>query len=243
MSNTILQVKDLKKSYGSHVVLKGLSYEIEQNKIIGLLGPNGCGKTSMIKSIVGLINDYEGEILIDGMKPGAYTKEIVAYLPERNYLASWMTPKSAIKYMADFYKNFNKDRAYELLKAFGLPEKQKIKTMSKGMQEKVQLLLVMSRDAKLYILDEPLGGVDPVARDFIMEAIMKNRYEGSTILLSTHLIYDIEKILDGVLMIKDGNLVVNSRVDYITAQGQTVEDLFKEVFSYNPGLEVPYNNA
>ncbi len=243
MSNAILQVRNLEKSYGSHVVLKGLSYDIEQNKIIGLLGPNGCGKTSMIKSIVGLINDYKGEILIDGQHPGAYTKEQVAYLPERNYLPAWMTPKAAINYMADFYKNFNKERAYELLKAFGLPEKQKIKTMSKGMQEKVQLLLVMSRDAKLYILDEPLGGVDPVARDFIMETILKNRHAGSTILLSTHLIYDIEKILDGVLMIKDGNLVVNTEVSNINSQGKSVEDLFKDVFSYNPGMEVPYNNA
>lgn len=244
MSNAILQVKNLEKSYGSHVVLKGLSYEIEQNKIIGLLGPNGCGKTSMIKSIVGLINDYKGEILIDGQAPGAYTKEQVAYLPERNYLPAWMTPKAAINYMADFYKNFNKERAYELLNAFGLPEKQKIKTMSKGMQEKVQLLLVMSRDAKLYILDEPLGGVDPVARDFIMETILKNRHAGSTILLSTHLIYDIEKILDGVLMIKDGNLVVNDDVRNICSNERTVEDLFKEVFSYyNPGMEVPYYNA
>lgn len=241
MSDAILQVKDLRKSYGDHEVLKGLSYEIGKGKIIGLLGPNGCGKTSMIKSIVGLINDYSGEILIDGNKPGIATKEIVAYLPERNYLPEWATPKYAINYMADFYKNFNKERAYELLKAFGLPEKQKMKTMSKGMKEKVQLLLVMSRDAKLYILDEPLGGVDPVARDFIMETILKNRFAGSTILLSTHLIYDIEKILDGVLMIKDGNLIVDTKVEDITAQDKTVEDLFKEVFRYQMEMEVPYN--
>ncbi len=242
MEKPILQVRNLKKSYGSHVVLKGLNFRIEPDKIIGLLGPNGCGKTSMIKSIVGLINDYEGKILINGKKPGAESKEIVAYLPERNYLPAWMTPKAAINYMADFYKNFNKERAYELLKAFGLPDNQKIKTMSKGMQEKVQLLLVMSRDAKLYILDEPLGGVDPVARDFIMEAIMKNRCAGSTILLSTHLIYDIEKILDGVLMIKDGNLVVNAKVEDITSRGKTVEDLFKAVFRYHMETEVPYGN-
>lgn len=242
MSNSVLQVKNLRKSYGSHEVLKGLSYEIAQNKIIGLLGPNGCGKTSMIKSIVGLINDYEGEILIDGQKPGVYTKEQVAYLPERGFLPAWMTPKAAINYMADFYKNFNKERAYELLRALGLPEKQKVKTMSKGMQEKVHLLLVMSRDAKLYILDEPLGGVDPVARDFIMETILQNRHAGSTILLSTHLIYDIEKILDGVLMIKDGKLAVDTDTASITAQGKTAEELFKEVFRYSVGMEVPYIN-
>ena len=232
MSNILLQVKDLKKSYGDHQVLKGLNYEIEEGKIVGLLGPNGCGKTSMIKSIVGLINDYQGEILIDGQKPGVYTKEQIAYLPEKNFLPAWMTPKSAINYMADFYKNFNKEKAYDLLHTFNLPEKQKIKTMSKGQQEKMQLLLVMSRDAKLYILDEPLGGVDPVARDFIMETIMKNHLKNSTILLSTHLIYDIEGILDRVLMIKEGILEVNTDVESIKEHGKTVEDLFKEVFRY-----------
>ena len=230
MSEPLLKVKDLKKSYGDHQVLNGISYEIPEGKIVGLLGPNGCGKTSMIKSIVGLINDYEGEILIDGKHPGVYTKEIVAYLPEKNYLPAWMTPKQAISYMADFYKNFNKDKAYQMLRTFNLPEKQKIKTMSKGMQEKMQLLLVMSREAKLYILDEPLGGVDPVARDFIMETIMKNHLANSTILLSTHLIYDIEGILDRVLMVKGGSLAVNTDVKTISEHNMTVEDLFKEVF-------------
>ena len=230
MSTPLLKVKDLKKSYGDHQVLNGISYEIPEGKIVGLLGPNGCGKTSMIKSIVGLINDYEGEILIDGEHPGVQTKEKVAYLPEKNYLPAWMTPKQAINYMADFYKNFNKDKAYEMLRTFNLPEKQKIKTMSKGMQEKMQLLLVMSREAKLYILDEPLGGVDPVARDFIMETIMKNHLANSTILLSTHLIYDIEGILDRVLMVKGGSLAVNTDVKTISEHNMTVEDLFKEVF-------------
>lgn len=230
MSTPLLRVKDLKKSYGDHQVLNGISYEIPEGKIVGLLGPNGCGKTSMIKSIVGLINDYEGEILIDGEHPGVHTKEKVAYLPEKNYLPAWMTPKQAINYMADFYKNFNKDKAYEMLRTFNLPEKQKIKTMSKGMQEKMQLLLVMSREAKLYILDEPLGGVDPVARDFIMETIMKNHLANSTILLSTHLIYDIEGILDRVLMVKGGSLAVNTDVKTISEHNMTVEDLFKEVF-------------
>ena len=161
---------------------------------------------------------------------GAFQQSEAAYLPEKNYLPAWMTPKSAIKYMADFYENFNKEKAYSMLKAFDLPENQKIKTMSKGMQEKVQLLLVMSREAKLYILDEPLGGVDPVARDFIMETIMKNRFENSSILLSTHLIYDIEGILDRVLMIKGGELEVDTDVKNVIDHNMTVEDLFKEVF-------------
>ncbi len=230
MGNTLLQVKDLKKSYGDQQVLNGISFKINPGMIVGLLGPNGCGKTSMIKSIVGLINDYEGDILIEGKKPGVESKKAIAYLPEKNYLPAWMTPKSAIKYMSDFYDNFNKDKAYEMLRAFDLPEKQKIKTMSKGMQEKVQLLLVMSREAKLYILDEPLGGVDPVARDFIMETIMKNRFANSSILLSTHLIYDIEGILDRVLMIKGGNLEVDTDVKNVIDHKLTVEDLFKEVF-------------
>jgi ABC-2 type transport system ATP-binding protein len=232
MSETLLKVRDLKKSYGDHAVLKGVSYDIEQGKIVGLLGPNGCGKTSMIKSIVGLINDYEGKILVNGKEPGVESKKIIAYLPEKNYLPAWMTPKSAIKYMADFYDNFDTQKALDMAARFELPMKQKIKTMSKGQQEKLQLLLVMSRKADLYILDEPLGGVDLVSREFILDTIMKNHAENSTILLSTHLIYDIEKVLDRVLMVKDGKLVVNTDVSKITADGKTVEDLFREVFSY-----------
>ena len=231
MSETLLKVRDLKKSYGDHAVLKGVSYDIAQGKIVGLLGPNGCGKTSMIKSIVGLINDYEGKILINGKAPGVESKKVIAYLPEKNYLPSWMTPKSAIKYMADFYDNFDMQKALEMAARFELPMKQKIKTMSKGQQEKLQLLLVMSRKADLYILDEPLGGVDLVSREFILDTIMKNHAENSTILLSPHLIYDIEKVLDRVLMVKDGRLVVNTDVSKITEDGKTVEDLFREVFS------------
>lgn len=232
MSETLLKVRNLKKSYGDHQVLSGLSFDIDQGKIVGLLGPNGCGKTSMIKSIVGLINDYEGEILINGKKPGVETKEIVAYLPEKSFIAPWMTPKNAIDYMADFYKNFNKEKAIGMANTFQLPMKQKIKTMSKGQQEKLQLLLVMSRNADVYILDEPLGGVDLVSREFILDTIMKNHSENSTILLSTHLIYDIEKVLDRVLMVKDGALVVNTDVERIANDGKTVEDLFREVFRY-----------
>ena len=232
MSETLLQVRNLKKSYGDHQVLNGLSFDIDQGKIVGLLGPNGCGKTSMIKSIVGLINDYEGEILINGKAPGVESKAIVAYLPEKSFLAPWMTPKHAIDYMADFYKNFDKEKAIGMVNTFQLPMKQKIKTMSKGQQEKLQLLLVMSRTADIYILDEPLGGVDLVSREFILDTIMKNHSENSTILLSTHLIYDIEKVLDRVLMIKDGNLVVNTDVEKITEDGKSCEDLFREVFRY-----------
>ncbi len=233
MSQTLIKVRDLKKSYGSHQVLSGVSFDVPAGKIIGLLGPNGCGKTSMIKSIVGLINDYQGEILINGKTPGVESKAVVAYLPEKNYLAPWMTPNHAIKYMADFYKNFDKEKAFRMAQTFELNMKQKIKTMSKGQQEKLQLILVMCRNADLYILDEPLGGVDLVAREFILDTIMKNHSENSTILLSTHLIYDIEKVLDRVMMVKGGKLVVNTDVEKIREDGKTVEDLFREVFSYD----------
>lgn len=232
VDGSLLKVKDLRKSYGDYPVLKGVSYEIPRGKIIGLLGPNGCGKTSMIKSIVGLINDYDGTILVNGQKPGVESKKVIAYLPEKSFLAPWMTPKSAINYMADFYENFDKEKALHMTETFQLPLKQKIKTMSKGQQEKLQLLLVMSRKADLYILDEPLGGVDVVSRDFILDTIMKNHAENSTILLSTHLIYDIENILDRVMMIKDGFLVINTDVEKIKNDGKTVENLFREVFAY-----------
>ncbi len=227
----LLEIKNLRKSYGSQEVLKGISFEIPQGQIVGLLGPNGCGKSSMIKSIVGLINDYQGEILINGQAPGVESKKVVAYLPERNYLPPSMTPKSAINYVADFYKNFDKEKALAMAQTFELNMKQKLKTMSKGQQEKLHLILVMCRKADLYVLDEPLGGVDVVARDFILETILRNHAENSTILLSTHLIYDIERILDRVLMVKGGTLAVNTKVENIRENGNTVENLFREVFS------------
>lgn len=228
----IISVKNLSKSYGSHQVLSNVSFDFEGGQIIGLLGPNGSGKTSLIKILTGLIHDYEGDVRIDGDEPGVVTKAKVAYLPERTYLADWMRSIDAIDFMADFYKDFDREKALKMLEAFQLPLKQKIKTMSKGMQEKLQLLLVLSRNAKLYVLDEPLGGVDPAARAFILDTIMKNHPEGSTILISTHLIYDVEKIFNSVLMIGRGQVLVKGKVDEITADGKTIEDLFKEVFGY-----------
>lgn len=228
----IISVKNLSKSYGSHQVLSDVSFDFEGGQIIGLLGPNGSGKTSLIKILTGLIHDYEGDVRIDGDEPGVVTKAKVAYLPERTYLADWMRSIDAINFMADFYKDFDKEKALRMLETFQLPLKQKIKTMSKGMQEKLQLLLVLSRNAKLYVLDEPLGGVDPAARAFILDTIMKNHPEGSTILISTHLIYDVEKIFNSVLMIGRGQVLVKGKVEEITASGKTIEDLFKEVFGY-----------
>lgn len=232
----IISVKNLSKSYGSVHVLSNVSFSFESGQIIGLLGPNGSGKTSLIKILVGLINDYSGEVLIDGHKPGKISKSLVAYLPDKTYLASYMTADDAVNYIADFYDDFDKAKAMHMLDVFQLPHKQKVKTMSKGMQEKLQLLLVMCRNAKLYILDEPMGGVDPAARDFILETILKNRPEGSTILMSTHLIQDVEEVFDSILMIGRGSLLMKDTVKNITASGKTVNDIFKEVFSVDWGF-------
>ncbi|MBR5562189.1 MAG: ABC transporter ATP-binding protein [Clostridia bacterium] len=227
----IISVRNLSKSYGSHQVLTNVSFDFEGGQIIGLLGPNGSGKTSLIKILTGLINDYSGEVLIDGDKPGKISKSKVAFLPEKTYLASWMTSDDAVNYIADFYDDFDKAKAMHMMDVFQLPHKQKVKTMSKGMQEKLQLLLVMCRNAKLYILDEPMGGVDPAARDFILETILKNRPEGSTILMSTHLIQDVEEIFDSIVMIGRGSLLMKDTVANITQSGKTINDIFKEVFS------------
>ncbi len=226
----VISVRNLSKSYGSNHVLSDVSFDLERGHIIGLLGPNGSGKTSLIKIFTGLINDYSGEVLIDGDHPGVVTKAKVAYLPEKTYLASWMTADDAINFIADFYDDFDKQKAMQMLDHFQLPHKQKVKTMSKGQQEKVQLILVMCRNAQIYILDEPMGGVDPAARDHILNAILCNRPEGSTILMSTHLIHDIEGVLDSIIMIGHGKLLMQDTTANLTAQGKTVNEIFKEVF-------------
>lgn len=226
----VISVKNLSKSYGSNQVLKDVSFELERGHIIGLLGPNGSGKTSLIKIFTGLINDYSGEVLVDGTRPGPISKSKVAYLPEKTYLASWMTADDAINYIADFYDDFDKQKAMHMVDVFQLPHKQKVKTMSKGQQEKIQLLLVMCRNAQIYILDEPMGGVDPAARDFILKQILQNRPEGSTILMSTHLIHDIEGVLDSIVMIGRGKLLMQDTTANLTANGKTVNEIFKEVF-------------
>lgn len=227
----IITVKNLSKSYGSNQVLNNVSFNFKSGQIIGLLGPNGSGKTSLIKILTGLINDYTGEVRVNGNKPGKISKSEVAFLPEKTYLATWMTVTDAVNYIADFYDDFDKAKALEMVDLFQLPRKQKVKTMSKGQQEKLQLLLVMCRNAKLFILDEPMGGVDPAARDFILETILKNRPEGSTILMSTHLIQDVEEIFDSILMIGRGKLLIKDTVQNLTNNGKTINDIFKEVFS------------
>lgn len=231
MSN-IITVAALKKSYGKKTVLDDISFNIEQGSIVGLLGPNGCGKTTLIKILTGLIKDHKGTVKINNEELGPYTKNLVAFLPDKSYLPDWMRPVDAIEYFSDFYEDFDKAKAEKMVIDFNLDPSQKLKTMSKGQQEKLSLILVMCRRAKLYILDEPLGGLDPASRSAILDLIMSNYAENSSVLLSTHLINDVERIFDRVLMINNGKLIVNAHVDELKKTGKTVEEVFKEVFTY-----------
>lgn len=208
-----------------------MNLSLERGQIIGLLGPNGSGKTTFIKLINDLLTPTSGQILIDGKLPGVETKAMVSYLPERTHLDQTMKIKDLIKYFSDFYEDFRTERAFTMLKDLNIDQNARLKNLSKGTKEKVQLILVMSRDAKLYILDEPIGGVDPAARDYILHTILNNYNEEATILLSTHLIHDIESILDQVIFIRQGQLVLNASVDEIRMeQGKSVDSLFREVF-------------
>ena len=226
----ILECKQLVKKYGSLTALNNVDLELPAGKIIGLLGPNGSGKTTLIKLASGLLQPTSGEILIDGMKPGVETKRIVAYLPERNYLDDRMTVNAMLKFMKDFYDNFNMERALQMLSDLDIDPNAKFKSLSKGPREKVQLILVMSRDAKLYLLDEPIGGVDPASRDYILDTIIKNYNKDATVILSTHLIADIEPVLDEFVFIRKGDMIRHDSVASVVEQGETVDALFREVF-------------
>lgn len=227
----LVTCKNLDKSYGQKKILKDVNLTIESGKIYGLLGTNGSGKTTLIKLINGLLVPTKGEVLIKGENPGVESKKVISYLPERTYLPNEKRVKEVIRYFRDFYADFQEERADRLLEQLKIDTNSKLSELSKGNKEKVQLVLVMSRDADLYILDEPIGGVDPVARDFILDLIIKNFKEGSSILLSTHLIADVERILDEVILIQDGKIVLAESAEKVREEsGTSIEAVFKEVF-------------
>ncbi len=229
--SVILECNNLKKSFGSNHAVAGIDLKIERGRIVGLLGPNGSGKTTIIKLANDLLTPTAGDILINGKKPGVETKKVVSYLPEKTYLNNWMKVSQIIEFFSDFYEDFKPEKAYDMLKRLNIDPKERLKNLSKGNKEKVQLILVMSREAELYLLDEPIGGVDPAARDYILETIISNYSENATVIISTHLISDIEKILDDVIFIKDGQIALTSSVDNIRDErGKSVDALFREVF-------------
>ena len=226
----ILETKNLTKNYGSARGLSDLNLSLEGGKIIGLLGSNGSGKTTLIKMIAGILQPTSGTITVNGLPVGTETKKIVSYLPERTYLNSWMRISDILNYFEDFYADFDKENARRMLISLGVDETAKLKTLSKGTREKVQLVLVMSRKAKVYLLDEPIAGVDPVAREFILDTILSNRAPDSTILISTHLITDVEKVLDRFIFIREGQLLMMQDVEKVKESGKTVDELFREVY-------------
>ena len=231
MNNLLLECKNVCKSYGQKEILKDVNLSLPSGKIIGLLGKNGSGKTTLIKAVNGLLSLDKGEILVDGKKVGVDSKKIISYLPERTYLDLHKNVKEIIDYFSDFYEDFDKDKAYKLLDKLNIKAEDKLTIMSKGMKEKVQLALVMSRKAKLYILDEPMGGVDPATRDYILDTILNNFSEGSTILMSTHLISDIERILDEVVFIDEGKIIRYEDADKLRDEsGKSIDEVFREEF-------------
>jgi len=227
----IVEISGLNKNYQKKSVLSGINLTIEPGHIIGLLGPNGSGKTTLMKILTGVIKDYSGTVTINGKPVGPESKALVSYLPDTAYFSPWMCPLDMISLFKDFYADFNEEKCLTMLHKLGLNEKQKIKTMSKGMIEKFQLCLVMSREALIYILDEPIGGVDPAARDYILDTILTNYSPDSTILMSTHLISDVERIFDTVFFLKEGEIVLQGDIDNIRLEkGQSIDELFREVF-------------
>ena len=231
MNKLLLECKNVCKSYDKKEVLKDVNLSLPSGKIIGLLGKNGSGKTTLIKAVNGLLSLDKGEILVDGKKVGVDSKKIISYLPERTYLDLHKNVKEIIDYFSDFYEDFDKDKAYKLLDKLNIKAEDKLTIMSKGMKEKVQLALVMSRKVKLYILDEPMGGVDPATRDYILDTILNNFSEGSTILMSTHLISDIERILDEVVFIDEGKIIRYEDADKLRDEsGKSIDEVFREEF-------------
>ena len=227
----LVECLDLTKNFSGKKALDAVNLQIGRGKIIGLLGPNGSGKTTLIKILNGLLEPTFGSVLIDGEKPGPYTKSIVSYLPDRTYFADWMKVRDIFDMVCDFYKDFDRSKAEEMCGLLNIGTEEKIKNMSKGTKEKVQLILVMSRKAQLYLLDEPIAGVDPAAREYILTTIINNYNEEGTVIISTHLIADIERVLDEVVFLKNGRVVRHEAVDDIKEkEGKSIDDVFKDTF-------------
>jgi ABC-2 type transport system ATP-binding protein len=231
MNELILECRNLSKRYGKQTALEGISLGLEGGRITGLLGPNGSGKTTLIKLANGLLRPSGGEVLITGKKPGAETKALVSYLPDRFILDGWMRVTEILSFFADFYRDFRRDAAEAMLAGLGIDLGKRFKTLSKGNREKVQLILVMARKARLYLLDEPIGGVDPAARDYVINTIIGSHREDAAVLISTHLIQDVEQILDDVIFLKEGRIILRGAADDIRAEkGMSIDTLFREVF-------------
>jgi ABC-2 type transport system ATP-binding protein len=228
---SVLNISNVKKRYGAEEALKGVSFDVKPGRITGLLGPNGSGKTTLIKIITGLIKDYDGAVTVSGLPVGYESKALVSYLPDREHLPDWMRVREAMDMFADFYSDFDRGKAVEMLGQMGVDTRKRIKTLSKGTKEKVALALVIARRARLYVLDEPIAGVDPAARDFILHTILGNYAEDGAILLSTHLINDVEPILDDCILLREGAVAVQGEAEEIRAkEGKSIDQLFREVF-------------
>lgn len=227
----IVEIRGLSKQYMRTKALDNVDLNIKQGRIVGILGPNGSGKTSLMKIIAGILRQTRGEILIDGLVPGPATKAIVSYLPDRNFLYRWMKIDDAINFFKDFYEDFDEGKADELLSFMNLDRGMKIDALSKGMHEKLNLTLVLSRKAKLYVLDEPIAGVDPVARDQILDAIIKNYNNNSTMIITTHLVRDIESVFDKVIFLKEGVVILQGNAEELREEkGMQIDSLYKEIF-------------
>ena len=235
MSEQLIVCRGLSKAYGRKPALSGVDLEVGRGRIVGLLGPNGSGKTTLIKLLCGLLQPTKGQIEIGGLPVGVETKAQVSYLPDRMYFANWMRAVDLFDLFRDFYRDFDYEKAIAMCRSLGVEPQDRLKTMSKGTKEKVQLVLVMARKAQLYLLDEPIAGVDPAARDFILHTILTNYNEEGTVLISTHLISDIEKVLDEAIFLKTGKVMLHETVDHIReTQGKSVDALFREIFRAQP---------
>ena len=228
---SIIEIKDLSKAYGSKLALSGVDLSIEKGQIVGLMGPNGSGKTTLIKIIMGLLTSDAGEVLIDGDKPSEKTKAKIAYLPDSMAYPTYMTAGGLVRLYQAFFADFDKLKALSMLNDLGIEKELKLKAMSKGTKEKVQLILTMARNAEVYLLDEPIAGVDPATRDYILRTIITNYNPEAVVVISTHLIADVESVLDDVIFIKDGEVVVHETADNLREKkGQSIDKLFREVF-------------